>query len=248
MGHRILIIEHEAEAGPGFLAGWLADAGMTCEVARPYLDGEIPGLRTGDGGRVDGLIVLGGAASAWDDEGYPWLPATRELIRNSVDAGLPTLGICLGAQLMTLACGGEVERGAEGLEVGLRPVSLLPAAEDDPLFARLPPTVRSVQYHQDAMTALPPGAVPLATAEQYPNQAYRLGSSAWAVQFHPEATPEIFLSWTGPNADELREGGFDVDGLDAPVLAAHDELVRTWRPLAEAFAAVVTGDRAMAEG
>ncbi|MEU8270541.1 type 1 glutamine amidotransferase [Sphaerisporangium sp. NPDC049002] len=241
MGHRILIIEHEAEAGLGFLAGWLAGAGVTCEIARPYADGKVPGLA------ADGLIVLGGAASAWDDEGYAWLPATRGLIRRSVDAGLPTLGICLGAQLMTLACGGAVERGADGLEVGLGSVSLLPAAAGDPLFARLAPTVRSVQYHQDAMTALPPGAVPLATGERYPNQAYRLGSSAWAVQFHPEATPEIFLSWTGPNAGELAAGGFDVQDLDATVVAARDELERTWRPLAEAFAAVVTGGRVQAD-
>ncbi|WP_279339249.1 type 1 glutamine amidotransferase [Sphaerisporangium perillae] len=243
MGDRVLIVEHEAEAGLGFLAGWLAGGGVTCEVVRPYLGEEVPVLDDGPpaSGFPAGLIVLGGAASAWDDEGYPWLPATRELIRRAVDASLPTLGICLGAQLMTLACGGEVKPGTAGLEVGLGAVSLLPAAADDPLFARLPPAVRAVQYHQDAMTALPPGAVPLATATAYPAQAYRLGGRAWAVQFHPEATPEIFRSWTAPNAGELAAAGFDVERLDAAVTAADDELAGTWRPFAEAFAAVVTG-------
>ncbi|MFC4591163.1 type 1 glutamine amidotransferase [Sphaerisporangium corydalis] len=235
MGHRIVIIEHEAEAGLGYFAGWLAAAGMACDVVRPYLGAPVPDAAG------DGLIVLGGAASAWDDEGFPWLPATRGLIRRSVDSGLPTLGICLGAQLMTLACGGEVERGTAGPEVGLGEVSALPAAAGDPLFGALPPRTRAVQYHEDAMTVLPPGAVPLATGEPYPNQAYRLGPRAWAVQFHPEATPEIFLSWTAPNAGELAGAGFDVAALDAAVAGAHDAL-GTWRVLAEAFAGVVAGD------
>jgi GMP synthase (glutamine-hydrolysing) len=261
MGNRIVIIEHEAEAGRGFLADWLTGAGMTCEVVRPYVGEKVPGLgdgASGDGGfgdggfgdaePMDGLIVLGGAASAWDDEGYPWLPATRELIRRSVDAAVPTLCICLGAQLMALACGGKARRGTAGLEVGLGTVSLLPAAADDPLFSRLPPTVRAVQYHQDAVATLPPGAVPLATAEMYPNQAYRLGGSAWGVQFHPEATPEIFVSWTAPNVEELAAAGIDAGEADAAVTAAHDELARTWRPFAEAFAAVVAGDRELLRG
>jgi GMP synthase-like glutamine amidotransferase len=251
MEKRVLIIEHEAEAGLGFFAGWLAGAGVTCDVVRPYLGDPIPSLTAhaapadggapGDGLPVDGVIVLGGAASAWDDEGYPWLPATRELIRHSVQASVPTLGICLGAQLMTLACGGAVERGTQGLEVGLGEITLLPAADDDALLSRLPRSARAVQYHQDTMTALPPGAVPLATGQMYPNQAYRLGDRAWAVQFHPEATPEIFLTWTADSADGLAAAGFDRQRLDAEVVAAREELDKTWRLLAESFAAVVTG-------
>lgn len=237
MGHRVLIIEHEAEAGLGSFEGWLAGAGLTCEVVRPYLGEPIPG---GQAPPVAGLIVLGGAASAWDDDGYPWLPATRELIRRSIGAGLPTLGICLGAQLMTLACGGVVERGEAGLEVGLGTISRLSAAAGDPLFDRLPAGARAVQYHQDAMTVPPAGSVPLATGASYPCQAYRLGPTAWAVQFHPEATPEIFLSWTAPNAAELGAAGFDVAELDASVTTAAGELAATWRPFAEAFAGVVT--------
>jgi GMP synthase-like glutamine amidotransferase len=233
MNQRVLVIEHETEAGLGYFAGWLAGAGVTCDVVRPYLGEPVPGRATG------GLIVLGGAASAWDDEGFPWQPATRDLLRASVEASVPTLGICLGAQLMTLACGGAVERGAPGLEVGLRTVTPLPAAAGDPLFGVLPPRARAVQYHGDAMTVLPPGAVPLATGEPYPAQGYRLGDRAWAVQFHPEATPEIFTSWLsvpGP----LTAAGYDPAALDAGVRGARAGLEATWRPFAEAFAAVVT--------
>ncbi|GGK88440.1 glutamine amidotransferase [Sphaerisporangium melleum] len=243
MTHRILIVEHEAEAGLGYFAGWLAEAGMTCHVVRPYLGEPLPSLDggTAPAGPWDGLIVLGGAPSAWDDEGTPWLPGTRALLRRAVETSLPTLGICLGAQLMALACGGRVEPGTAGPEVGLGAISLLPAAAGDPLFAALPLTARAVQYHQDAVTVPPPGAVLLATAADYPTQAYRLGERAWGVQFHPEASVEIFLSWTAPNADRLAEDGLDAARLDAEVVAAGEELRATWRPLAEAFAAVVRG-------
>ncbi|MFI6511459.1 type 1 glutamine amidotransferase [Streptosporangium sp. NPDC050855] len=229
---RITVIEHEADAGLGFLAGWLSGAGAAFEVVRPYLGQAVPGRA------ADGLIVLGGEAAAWEDERFAWLPATRDLIRDSVGAGVPTLGVCLGAQLMTLACGGTVERGAHGLEVGAREIVPLPAAADDPLFAGLAPAP-AVQYHRDAITGLPPGAVVLATGDPYPNQAYRLGANAWAVQFHPEATPEIFAGWTAGSAGHLTGLGHSVEELDAGVERVRDRLVAAWRPLAERFATAV---------
>lgn len=220
---RITVIEHEAEAGLGYLAGWL---GLSCEVVRPYLGEEVPARA------ADGLIVLGGAAAAWEDERSPWQPATRDLLRRAVDDATPTLAICLGAQLLTLACGGTVERGANGLEIGARDVLPLPAAATDRLLSGTGRAV-AVQYHQDAITRLPDGAVPLMTGAQYPNQAYRLGEAAWAVQFHPEATPEIFASWTADS------GLDDAEELNAGVKAAEHALVTAWRPVAEAFAGVV---------
>ncbi|WP_433441551.1 type 1 glutamine amidotransferase [Nonomuraea sp. CA-141351] len=220
---RITVIEHEPEAGLGYLGEWL---GLACDVVRPYLGEEIPARP------ADGLIVLGGAAAAWEDERSPWQPAARDLLRRAVEEGTPTLAVCLGAQLLTMACGGTVERGSNGLEVGAREVVALPAAGDDRLLAGVGTAV-AIQYHQDAMTRLPDGAVPLMTGAQYTNQAYRLGEAAWAVQFHPEATPEIFASWTA-------ESDLDVaEELNAEVKAAESALVATWRPVAEAFAEVI---------
>lgn len=219
---RITVIEHEAEAGLGYLTSWL---GLPCDVVRPYLGESVPARP------ADALIVLGGEASAWDDAGYPWLPATRDLLRTAVVSGVPTWGICLGAQLMTLALGGAVERGTRGLEVGACPVTALPAAAGDALLSGLG-TAAAIQYHQDAMTRLPEGAVLLMTSELYPHQAYRVGERAWAVQFHPEATPEIFASWTAASGRQE---------LDASVKAAEPALVAAWKPVAERFAAVVRG-------
>ncbi|WP_285579359.1 type 1 glutamine amidotransferase [Herbidospora sp. NBRC 101105] len=220
MSARVTVIEHEAEAGLGYFAGWLGDV----VVHRPYLGDALPD----DPG--DGLLVLGGAASAWDDENHPWLPATRALLRAAVEHEVPTLGVCLGAQLMTLACGGQVTRGGNGLEVGLG--QIVPVA-DDRLLGHLTGPAPAIQYHQDAMTVLPDGAVLIATGAQYPHQAFRIGHNAWGVQFHPEATPAIFAQWT----TELTT--HPAEELNEQVSAAEAGLVAAWRPLAEAFAAVV---------
>jgi GMP synthase-like glutamine amidotransferase len=122
--------------------------------------------------------------------------------------------------------------------VGACEVVALPAAADDRLLAGVDTAV-AVQYHQDTITRLPDGAVPLMTGAQYPNQAYRLGEAAWAIQFHPEATPDIFASWAdGSGLDAAEE-------LNTAVKSAESALVATWRPVAEAFAEVVrTGGRA----
>lgn len=234
---RVTVIEHEADAGPGFLADWLPAAGLTCDVVRPYRGETLPA-------RVEhGLIVLGGEASAWQDDDYPWLPATRDLIARAVADEVPTLGICLGAQLMTLACGGTVTRGEHGLEIGVTPIDPLPAASGDPLLGHLRPGAPALQYHRDVCAVLPPGAVLLATGPTYPHQAYRLGPAAWAVQFHPEATPEIFTSWTAAGAAGLAADGHDVAALDRAAERARPRLAGAWRPLADGFAAVVTRQR-----
>src|SRR5690348_5601637 len=126
MSRPVLVIEHEATAGASLMEGAL---GSAVEVVRPYLGAALP-----ESSQLAGLIVLGGSMGAWDDEIAPWLPATRSLIRDAVRTQLPVLGICLGGQLLAAACGGTVERGADGLELGLVPVLPLPEVAADPFF------------------------------------------------------------------------------------------------------------------
>lgn len=230
----LLVVQHEPDTGPGWWAGWLEEAGVRLDVRHPYRDGHLPDL-----GAYDGLLVLGGAMGPTEDDACPWLPETRARLADAVSTGLPTMGICLGAELLTVACGGRVRRGPAGPELGVLAVDPLPAAADDPVLGALRPPARVLQWHWEEIAALPPGAVALATSPAYEHQAFRLGASAWGVQGHPEVTPEIAAGWGRDDSPLLQAAGRTPEELGAELSEATGELVQTWRPVAEAFAAVV---------
>jgi GMP synthase-like glutamine amidotransferase len=233
----VLVVEHEADAGLGRMAPPLA-ATTDLDIRRPYLGDDLPA----DTGGLSGLIVLGGEMGALDDDAAPWLITTRKLLAAAVETGLPTLGICLGAQLLAAACGGRVERGGSGLEVGVVEVSAEPPAHNDPLLGPVFGGWHArpvAQYHRDEITELPPGAVRLATGAAYPNQAFRVGAAAWGVQYHPEVTRTDFEDWI-----RLGHPALLVESLDAePILvgyhAAEPDLAALATAHAGAFAAVV---------
>jgi GMP synthase-like glutamine amidotransferase len=229
---RVLVVEHEAAAGLGRL-----DPLPGCElvVVRPYLGDALPADLAG----VDGLVVLGGAMDAWDDAGTPWLPATRSLLRQAVAAGVPALGICLGAQLLAMACDAPVGRGALGPELGLVRVTLLDAAADDPFAAALPRQVPAPQGHFDVISELPEGSVLLASSPTYRHQAFRVGECAWGVQYHPEVTEDDFATWMTGDADALAAQGRTPEQAVAELVGAREVLDASARVHAEAFAAVV---------
>jgi GMP synthase-like glutamine amidotransferase/GNAT superfamily N-acetyltransferase len=143
----------------------------------------------------DALVVLGGPQQAYDDGSAPWLRATKDLLRAAVADDVPVLGICLGAQLLAEATGGRVALGDQGIEAGVRLVVKRDAAWDDPLFRDVPLTPTVFQWHEDAIVALPPGALLLAASSKYPHQAFRVGRRAYGLQFHPEPRAETLRHW-----------------------------------------------------
>lgn len=231
---RVVVVQHELGTGPGWWGTWLAEAGLDLDVRHPYAGDALPTEPV-----FDGLLVLGGAMGPVDDESCPWLPATRTLLAGAVAAQVPTFGICLGAELMAVACGGSVRRGVAGPELGVLGIDRLAAAEDDPVLSALPTPARVLQWHWEEIDALPAGAVLLASSPAYRHQAFRLGRAAWGVQGHPEVTPEIAASWAREDSPLLRAAGRRPDELVAEVSAETDGLVGTWRPVAQAFAEVV---------
>jgi GMP synthase (glutamine-hydrolysing) len=182
----VLVVEHEARCPPGLIA---APLGAVARVVRPYLGEALP-AGTAD---LGGLVVLGGTMGALDDDAAPWLPAVRSLLVDAVRRSTPTLGVCLGAQLLGAACGGRVERGPAGPETGV--VRLARTGSTDPFADALPADGLVAQCHDDAVTVLPPDAELLAAGDLYPHQMFRVGAAAWAVQYHPEATPEVYADW-----------------------------------------------------
>ncbi len=227
----VLVVHNAASDPVGRLGEWLSSAGVTLEV----LDGEnLPENLDS----YAGLVVMGGPMSATDDAVAPWLPAIRALLREAVRREVPTLGVCLGAQLLAVAHGGTVVANPEGPELGWQLVAKRPtAAADDPLFASLPITPDVIQWHYDAIRVLPPGAIHLAASPVCENQAFRIGRLAWGVQFHIETTPEVVRAWARSDAQQLDE--FDLDLIVSRADAAHDDVAEVWRPFAEAFAGIV---------
>lgn len=232
---RVMIVQNSDGSGPGRLPDWFATEGIDAVIVAGE---DLPEHLPGDS--VNGLVLLGGAFMPDDDERAPFLPRERAIVAAAIESGLPVLGICLGAQLLAQVAGGEVTAKSGETERGSCPIELLPSAGDDPLFAGLTgyDELRMIQNHQDSITALPPGAVHLGTSGDCRVQAFRVGSAAWGVQFHPEAAGSRVATW---DASKLAGDGFDRDVLvaqaetDAPV---NDEQARA---LVGAFADVVRG-------
>lgn len=228
---RVLVVQHTPHEGLGRLQDWLPDAGVDVHPIHPYLGHRVPQYVEGDA-----LIVLGGPMGANDDADAPWLPATRSLLASAIDDGVPTVGICLGAQLLAVAAGGSVERGALGPELGLgtvtvsQPDVLLPSGE-----------LRVVQWHFDTVTRLPETAALLGSSSRYAAQAFRIGEVAWGLQFHIEATPQMVADWAAIDADALASEGRSPAEVVDEVTGAVDDLEAVGIQLARRFAHIITG-------
>jgi GMP synthase (glutamine-hydrolysing) len=230
---RVLIVQPDPSGPPARLGEWLVAAGLDLDVRAVYAGEPLPSDLSGH----DGVIVLGGAMGALDDDIAPFLPTVRALLRDAVSAEVPTLGVCLGHQLLAAAHGGQIRRILDGPELGAQLVAKRSTAARDPLFGPLPITPDVLQWHYDEVSRLPSGAIQLASSPGCDQQAFRLGRLAWGIQFHIETTPEIVRSWA--HEDTAALAGYDVDTIVARAVAVHDDLAEVWQPFAAAFADIV---------
>ena len=237
MAARALVITHSATEGVANLGDWLTEAGLELDVVEPWDGATLPD----DLGAYDALIVMGGPQQAYDDTSAPWLAATKDLLRQAVRTDLPTLAVCLGAQLLAEATGGRVERGQDGIEAGARLVAKRDAAWDDLLLADVPFTPTVVQWHEDVVVDLPPGAVLLASSSKYDNQAFRVGTRAWGLQFHIETAPETVRFWGAEYGAGVVEAGQDPVALAERVVDELEEVAAVWQPVAARFVEIVQG-------
>jgi GMP synthase-like glutamine amidotransferase len=227
-----LVITHTESEDPGHLADWIVSEGLSLQVVSPWLGESLPGSLED----YQALVVMGGPQQAYDDTSAPWLPEVKALLRQAVAAGLPTFGVCLGAQLLAAACGGRVGPGAHGPELGSRLVARRDAAGADPLFWDLPLSPVVVQWHWDEIVDLPPGSTLLMSASRYPHQAFRVGERAWGIQFHVETPAEMVKRWAENDRAELEADGVDVDGIVARTLPELDEVSEVWGEVVRRFA------------
>jgi GMP synthase (glutamine-hydrolysing) len=189
MKRKVLAIRHVPHESLGTLQHYLEAAGMECE----YLDA-FKGS-AGDFNPRDwtALIVLGGPMSVDQTDRYPFLATELDWIRQALDAQLPLLGICLGAQLLAKALGSRVyPNGVK--EIGWYPIEITAKGRNDSLFAGSQRFETVFHWHGDTFD-LPTGAVLLASSEECKHQAFRFGHNAWGLQFHLEMTGEMVDDW-----------------------------------------------------
>lgn len=210
---KILVFQHVPFEPLGTLDPVLRDAGFRIRYvnfgrdpqARPSLEG------------YAGLIVLGGPMNTDQTHAYPNLLTEMELLREAHARGMQILGICLGAQLLAKALGGEVERAPEK-EIGWYDVTLTEAGVQDQVLGEFEPVQRVFQWHGDRLL-LPPGAELLAGSAICPNQAFRAGEHSYGFQFHLEVSSRLIERWLSLPfyADELSalRGQIDPDAIRA---------------------------------
>jgi GMP synthase-like glutamine amidotransferase len=241
---RVLVVQHQESCGVERLGEWLGEALVEVQVLRMHEGAALPSSLKG----VGGLVVMGGDADAFPapdgSPSLPYLPRLSALLQEAVEQRVPTLGVCLGGQLLAQALGGRVGRAAAGPELGAQLVAKRDIAADDPLFAAVPFLPDVYQWHRDEILALPDGAVHLAASPRVTFQAFRVGDRAWGLQFHIECGEEMLRGWAATDRDWLRELGLDPESVLADALDRLDDVAEVWRPFAHRFAALVTGAQA----
>jgi len=196
---RVHVIQHVPFEVPGLIAEWAAERGHVLDITRTWAD-EFPS-QPGE----SLLVVLGGPMGAADDDALPWLRSEKRFIAETIAAGRPVLGVCLGAQIISLVLGGSVRRNRE-TEIGWYPVMLTPEGEESPLFAEWPAEVVVGHWHGDTFD-LPVGMQPVFSSEHCRNQAFVFDEHVVGLQFHLEWTSELLGGMVDACADELAEPG-----------------------------------------
>jgi len=192
------------------------------------------------------LVVMGGPMSATSDEGFPTRRAEVALLQYALERELPTLGVCLGAQLLALAAGAAVYTGQAGQEIGWAPVALTDQAPADPLFGSLfdalpggPPAGLTVLHWHGDTFDLPPGAAHLASSAMYPNQAFRTGPAAWGLQFHLEVDAAAIEAFVNDFGDQATACGTEPCAIRAAAPEALAQLEPVRRRVLGRFAELV---------
>lgn len=224
----IAVVRNDPLVPAGTLARVLDETGLSWVLVQADQGEALPGPEG-----FSALVVLGGTQCALDEEGFPFLPAVKALIRDAVRQGRPFMGICLGGQMAAEALGGRVvQNGCE--ELGAGQIRLTREGARDPLFNGLPDPFPAFFWHRDSLVP-PPGSVLLAGSDACPHQAFRFGDLAYGLQFHPEVTPEIVSVWSRPSGREshfvadFERGRAEFDRQNRRLLANFLQMARSHR-------------------
>ncbi len=230
-----LIITHLEDRDEGLAREELERAGCAV-IARHAEDRDtLPSIE-----EVSGIVSLGGNQSATRVADDPFLLSELSLLRAALGQALPTLGICLGAQLLAVAAGGAVGT-MERMFAGWPALTPRTALAADPVFAALPAGLRVLHWHEDTI-GLPAGAAALGDTPGPGAGLFRIGAAAWGSQAHLEATPRLLLdAWLAEEDGiaQIRSAGRDPEDFRAESAELLPAQMAAARPVFAAFAGLV---------
>ena len=190
MTRRALLFLHMDDDNPGRFGDFLRADGFSIDTVMVHRGESPPAFAA-----YDLLLVMGGPMDVWQVGEHPWLEAEKEAIAAWVrDRARPFIGFCLGHQLLAEALGGTVGMASRE-EIGIFDITLTEAGRRHPVFAGLPSTFTTTQWHHAEIKTLPPGGVSLAASATTPVQALAVGDVALGIQFHAEWKSEFIAAW-----------------------------------------------------
>lgn len=194
--HRTAIaIRHVAFEDLGLLAPMLAERGYAVR----YLEAGVDAIDADALCAADLMVILGGPIGVYEAERYPFLTRESAAIAARLASGKPTLGICLGAQLIAQSLGAEVASTGK-VEIGFAPLSLTDEGRASVL--KTIGDVPVLHWHGDQF-AIPTGARRLAQTPGFPNQAFAIDRHVLGLQFHLEVEASQLERWLIGHAHEL---------------------------------------------
>ena len=180
---------------------------MESEIIRTDLGGALPPSLEGS----DGLIIMGGPQSVYEEDNFPFLKGEKRLAREAVDTGKPVLGVCLGSQIIADVLGADVRPGGD-MELGWRDVRRSPAVADDGILSSLPDSFTPMHWHGDVFD-LPAGAASIGGSDMTPVQGFVYGTHVYALLFHLELTRQQIQALADLFPNDLRRANVDPAAL-----------------------------------
>jgi GMP synthase-like glutamine amidotransferase len=231
---RALAIVYERDAGPGVWEQEAAAAGARIDWWVATESEEPPQ----DPDSYDAVMVFGASTHADQEQAHGWIREQKALVDVLLEREMPLIGVCLGSQFLAEAAGAAPQR-LELPEIGWFEVELTPEGRKDPVTGTMPPCFTALEWHSYA-APLPPGATALARSDSC-LQAFRVGESAWGVQFHPEVTLADAESWIGDitETSDAARVGIDPGEFTLQTRAAMPSWNRLGRRLCAGFLSFV---------
>ncbi|MES9852164.1 MAG: glutamine amidotransferase [Candidatus Thiodiazotropha sp. L084R] len=196
----VAVIRHLAFENLGLFAEVLRARGYNVKTYDAGIDDLAAPIQSSDL-----VIVLGGPIGVYEQDRYPFLALEKEALSLRISLDRPTLGICLGAQLIAAAAGAKVYSG-KIKEIGWGKLKITEAGMNSCLATLL--EIPVLHWHGDTFN-LPDGATLLAGNEHYPHQAFSLGTNILGLQFHPEVDISHIEQWLIGHCFEMNAAGID---------------------------------------